>query len=181
MKLHQLVHGITINSNTNIETLDHIEVSGIAHNSADVKPGFVFVAIKGFSVDGHEYIHDAILSGAVAVIGESSEISINEPYIQVKNSRKALGIIAKNFYSNPSKNKLMIGITGTNGKTTTSYLIKHILERNGVSCSLFGTIQNIVNGQELKAINTTPSSLELQKLIATSNDDVVVMTRRNFF
>src|SRR5690606_35207940 len=96
-------------------------------------------------------------------------------YIQVDNTRLALGIAAKNFYGNPASKKIMIGITGTNGKTTTSYLVKHLLEKNGISCSVMGTIKNIINGTSIKSANTTPSSLVLQKLLASSHDEAVVM------
>lgn len=150
-------------------------IQGLADNSKDVKEGDLFVAIKGLGSDGHDYIENAIAKGAAVIIGEQPSADLSIPYIQVTNSRKALGIIANNFYGDPSREKMMIGITGTNGKTTTSYILKHILESNGKTCSVIGTIQNIINGERIPSFNTTPSSLTLNKLISLSNDEVIIM------
>ncbi|MCM3390390.1 UDP-N-acetylmuramyl-tripeptide synthetase [Ureibacillus chungkukjangi] len=120
-------------------------------------------------------ITQAIANGACAIIGEKNIDSLPVPYIQVSNSRKALGIISNVFYQNPSSQKVMIGITGTNGKTTTSLLLNHIMESNGHSCSLIGTIQNKINGQVYKSNNTTPGTLALQKLLSDSQDEIVIM------
>lgn len=174
MKLKQLLPGLetrTIPSHLDL----NIQIQGIADNSVDVEAGFVFVAIKGLNNDGHDYIESAIETGASLVVGEIYSADFPIPYLQVADSRKALGILAKNFYGDPSKNKVMIGITGTNGKTTTSYILKHILESNGKSCSVIGTIENIVNGKKIKSLNTTPSSLALQKLLFSSQDEVIIM------
>src|SRR5690606_2662339 len=81
----------------------------------------------------------------------------------------------RNFYGHPSNQKVMIGITGTNGKTTTSYMLQHFLESNGISCSVIGTIQNIINGNKIKTANTTPNSLAMHQLLSTSEDDVIIM------
>jgi UDP-N-acetylmuramoyl-L-alanyl-D-glutamate--2,6-diaminopimelate ligase len=97
------------------------------------------------------------------------------PYLRVENSRKVLGLIAKRFYGDPSKQKIMIGITGTNGKTTTSYMLQQILKENGVTCSVIGTIQHIINGNKVDSHNTTPGSMELNSLLAASKDMVVIM------
>lgn len=172
MKLSHLLQGLEIK---NVDNLPDIDILGLADNSRDVEDGFVFVAITGFDNDGHKYIDDAVKAGAALVIGDQPLFNLFTPYIQVSDSRKALGILAKNFYGNPSKQKVIIGITGTNGKTTTSYMLKHILESNGKSCSVIGTIQNIVNGKQMQSVNTTPSSLLLHQLIFLSNDDFIIM------
>ncbi|WP_010650451.1 UDP-N-acetylmuramoyl-L-alanyl-D-glutamate--2,6-diaminopimelate ligase [Oceanobacillus massiliensis] len=174
MKLKNLLQEISTASKVNSETANLI-IRGIADSSADVLHGYMFVAINGFNQDGHQFILEAIEKGACLIVGESEISDLTVPYIQVENSRKALGIIANKFYGNPSNQKLMIGITGTNGKTTTSYILKHILESNGKSCSLIGTIQNVINGRVKKSANTTPSSLDLHKLIAESKDEVVIV------
>lgn len=174
MKLHQLLYNLDIKTGLRPD-LANIIVHGVADNSMDIKEGDVFVAIQGFDSDGHEFIGAAIKKGASLVIGERDLVNLSVPYIQVANSRKALGIIAKNFYGNPAKNKLVIGITGTNGKTTTSYMLKHALESNGKSCSVIGTIQNVINGENIPSLNTTPSSLVLHKLLSLSNDEVIIM------
>jgi len=174
MKLSEVIHRLNIKNNIS-KDFQNIDIEGIADSSKDVRPGFLFVAIKGFKTDGHHFIHEAIKQGAVAIIGENDLKYTSVPYFQVDNSRKALSLVAKNFYRNPSRNKIMIGITGTNGKTTTSYFIKHILESAGKTCSLFGTIENIINGVSSKSLNTTPSSLILQQMLSESHDEVVIM------
>ncbi|MEN2768914.1 UDP-N-acetylmuramoyl-L-alanyl-D-glutamate--2,6-diaminopimelate ligase [Ornithinibacillus xuwenensis] len=174
MLLRDLLRELSIHTNID-QTLSKIEVKGIADNSKDVKPGYVFIAIKGFTSDGHDYITDAIQNGATIIIGDQSLNLDVVPYIKVDNSRQALGIISKNYYQNPSKDKIMIGITGTNGKTTTSYILKHLLEQNGKSCSIIGTIQNIVNGETLSSSNTTPSVLMLNKLLSECKDEIVIV------
>ncbi|XKE93450.1 UDP-N-acetylmuramoyl-L-alanyl-D-glutamate--2,6-diaminopimelate ligase [Metaplanococcus flavidus] len=174
MKLTQLIKGL-IPQNSIEEDLHDLVIKGIADSSQEVEEGFVFIAIKGYKDDGHNHIAHAIQKGASLIVGEQQLEELPIPYLRVENARMALGILSKNFYGNPASGKLMIGITGTNGKTTTSYLVKHLLEQNGITCSVMGTIQNIVNGESIKSANTTPSSLILQKLLAESHDDAVVM------
>ncbi|MFC3211378.1 UDP-N-acetylmuramoyl-L-alanyl-D-glutamate--2,6-diaminopimelate ligase [Planomicrobium okeanokoites] len=174
MKLTQLIKGL-IPQNSIEEDLHDLVIKGIADSSQEVEEGFVFIAIKGYKDDGHNHIAHAIQKGASLIVGEQQLEELPIPYLRVENARMALGILSKNFYGNPASGKLMIGITGTNGKTTTSYLVKHLLEQNGITCSVMGTIQNIVNGESIKSANTTPSSLILQKLLADSHDDAVVM------
>lgn len=174
MKLHQLLYNIDMKNDIRPELAD-MAIHGVTDNSMDVKLGHVFVAIRGLSSNGYEFIEDAIKKGASFVIGEHDLENLSVPYIQVVNSRKALGTIAKNYYGDPAKHKLVIGITGTNGKTTTSYMLKHILESDGKSCSIIGTIQNIINGVKIPSLNTTPSSLVLHQLMSLSNDEVVIM------
>ncbi len=174
MKITQLIDGLKPKNSIDRDFYE-LDILGIADSSKDVKEGFIFIAIKGFKDDGHEHIRHAIERGARMVVGERSPPNLPVPYLQVENGRIALGLLSKNFYGNPASRKLMIGITGTNGKTTTSYLIKHLLEQNGVSCSLMGTIQNIINGISLTTANTTPSPLIIQQLLNLSNDEAVVM------
>lgn len=172
MNLHALIREI---GNEHIHFIADKKIQGVTDTSKTVQKGYLFVAIKGGNADGHSYIQEAVSKGAAAVVGEKDISSLPVPYIKVDNSRKALGIIAKEFYGNPSKDKLMIGLTGTNGKTTTSFLIKHILEQNGFSCSIIGTIKYVINGEEMTAVNTTPSSLILNELLHKSNDEIVIM------
>ncbi|MFJ7470162.1 UDP-N-acetylmuramoyl-L-alanyl-D-glutamate--2,6-diaminopimelate ligase [Peribacillus frigoritolerans] len=155
--------------------VEHISITGVTDNSKEIKKGFLFVAVTGYKSDGHNYINDAIRLGASAVIGNRDIKGLEVPYLRVENSRKALGQIAKRFYGDPSKQKIMIGITGTNGKTTTSYMLQQILEENGVTCSVIGTIQHIINGNKVDSHNTTPGTMELNSLLAASRDMVVIM------
>ncbi|RLQ84937.1 UDP-N-acetylmuramoyl-L-alanyl-D-glutamate--2,6-diaminopimelate ligase [Planomicrobium sp. Y74] len=174
MKLSYLLDGIELKPLSNHLAPD-VNIQGISDNSQNINEGDLFVAVKGFEKDGHQYIDSALKKGAVTVIGEQPLANLSVPYIQVKNSRQALGIVARNFFCNPSKHKTVIGITGTNGKTTTCYMLKHILESNGKSCSVIGTLQNIVNGERIQSSNTTPSSLVLHQLLSMSQDDIIIM------
>ncbi|MBZ4644972.1 MAG: UDP-N-acetylmuramyl-tripeptide synthetase [Clostridia bacterium] len=142
------------------------EISGIAYDSRRVKPGDLFVCIKGFKVDGHEFISQAIGQGAAAVIVEKEVEDAKVPLIKVKNSRRALALISAAFFGNPSSKFKLIGVTGTNGKTTTTYLIKTILEQGGSKVGLIGTNQNMIGDKVLPAERTTPESLELQQLFS---------------
>ena len=155
--------------------VEHISITGVTDNSKEIKKGFLFVAVTGYKSDGHNYINDAIRLGASAVIGNRDIKGLEVPYLRVENSRKALGQIAKRFYGDPSNQKIMIGITGTNGKTTTSYMLQQILEENGVTCSVIGTIQHIINGNKVDSHNTTPGTMELNSLLVESRDMVVIM------
>lgn len=172
MKLSTLLENVTNPIN---ESFRDIDIKGISINSSFVRPNELFVAITGYTVDGHGFIQEAIESGAIAIVGEKDIQGLSVPYIRVSNSRIALAKIASQFYGNPSKKRTVIGITGTNGKTTTSFMLKHILESYSLTCSLFGSVMNIVNGEVFESINTTLDALELQRLLALSNDDIIVM------
>ena len=147
-----------------------IEIKGLSSNSKEIKEGYLFVAIKGFSVDGHKYIEDAIKSGAKAVmIEEGCDLSLfrvpaEVTVVMAKDTREALAITASNFYENPSSKFKLIGVTGTKGKTTTTFMIKEILEKAGKKVGLIGTIATYINGKKIKdSDRTTPESLELQQ------------------
>ncbi|OMP66947.1 UDP-N-acetylmuramoyl-L-alanyl-D-glutamate--2,6-diaminopimelate ligase [Domibacillus epiphyticus] len=172
MKLHTLLENVT---NTMNESFRHIEIEGISTNSASVRANELFVAIPGYTVDGHEFIRDAIKNGTIAIVGEKDMEDLAVPYIKVASSRKALAEIASQFYGNPSRKHTIIGITGTNGKTTTAFMLKHILESNNLTCSLFGSVMNIVNGQISPSVNTTLDALELQRQLSLSHDDIIIM------
>ncbi|WNS74996.1 UDP-N-acetylmuramoyl-L-alanyl-D-glutamate--2,6-diaminopimelate ligase [Bacillus sp. DTU_2020_1000418_1_SI_GHA_SEK_038] len=174
MKLSQLLENIVGNDKLE-QSLNHIEIKGISANSSKIGQNDLFIAISGYQQDGHNYIDDAIAAGACAVVGEKEIEQLNVPYVRVSNSRLALAQIASAFYQTSSKKHITIGITGTNGKTTTSFMLKHILEDAGFSCSLFGSIYNIVNGQISTSPNTTIDALELHRLLSISRDDIVII------
>ena len=139
------------------------EIEGIAYDSRLVKKGFLFVAIKGLSVDGRAFIKDVISKGAVGVVTEKAvDVEDEITVIEVDDSRDALALMSAAFYRDPSKKLSLIGITGTNGKTTTSYITKNILEVWGKKVGLLGTVQYIVANKILPASHTTPESLDLQ-------------------
>ncbi len=162
-----------------------IDIKGIESNSKEIKKDFLFVAIKGFSVDGHNFIEGAIQNGATAVMIEEGcdlkniNIPENVTVIMAKNTREALAITSSNYYGNPSRKFKLIGVTGTKGKTTTTFMIKEILEKAGKKVGLIGTIATYINGRKLKdSDRTTPESLELQRIfskMAEEGVEVVVM------
>lgn len=158
-----------------VKRLNNLRYTGVQSNSKLIERGNVFVAINGNAVDGHQYIQDAINRGASAIVGEKDMNELQVPYFKVNNARKTLGNLAANYYHNPSTNHTVVAVTGTNGKTTTSYLIKHILNTVGESCSLFGTVEHVINDKKIPALNTTPDALLLQKMLSESNDSYVVM------
>lgn len=141
-------------------------VNKIAFDSRDVCQGTLFVAIKGFSVDGHDYINKAIEQGACAVIVEK-DIEVVEPItvIRVTHARLALACVSANFYHRPSEKLNMVGITGTNGKTSITYLIRAILEVAKKQTGIIGTIGNTIGNVKLETKNTTPESLTLQAIL----------------
>ena len=148
------------------------DIIGIESNSKNVKQGYIFVAIKGFSFDGHQYIEEAVKNGAVAVVVEKiSKELINKlsdvTVIVARDTREFLALASNNFYGNPSRKFKLIGVTGTKGKTTTTYMIKEILEKAGKKVGLIGTVAIYINGEKLKdSERTTPESLELQKIFS---------------
>ena len=168
MELKRLLVGL---ENLKLKGDLELDVKGIESNSKNVKEGYLFIAIKGFSVDGHKYISNAIENGAIAVMVEkgcdikSLNIPNNVAIIMAENTREALAICSSNFYGNPSQKFKLIGVTGTKGKTTTTFMIKEILEKAGKNVGLIGTIATYINGKKLKdSDRTTPESLELQQL-----------------
>ena len=162
-----------------------LDINGIEKNSKEVKEGFLFVAIKGFAVDGHKFIEDAIKKGAIAIVIEEGcdlktfKVPEGITVVMTKDTREALAIIASNFYGNPSSKFKLIGVTGTKGKTTTTFMIKEILEKAGKKVGLIGTIATYINGKRIKdSDRTTPESLELQQIFKQMVDagvETVVM------
>ena len=161
MTLKELVKNIDCKISGNSE----IKIKGIAYDSRKVQEGYLFVAIKGFETDGHKYIESAIENGAVAVLGEE-DITPQCTYVQTIDSRKALALCAAEFYDHPEKKLKIIGLTGTNGKTTTTYLIRQILMLKGLRCDLIGTNQTIIGNEVIESSRTTPESLDLFALFA---------------
>ncbi len=175
MKLSKLLENVNIiKSQGNID----IKISGIAFNSAEVKPGDVFVCITGFKTDGHKFARDALERGAVAIVAEKEIEDTAATVAVVENTRFALAYMAAVFYDYPHKKFRLIGITGTNGKTTTTYLLKAILENKGKKVGLIGTNQNMIGDEVIPSHHTTPDSLELMKLfshMANEGAEYVVM------
>ena len=182
MKLKDLLIGLEgLKARGNLD----INIKGIACNSNKVEEGDLFVAIKGFEYDGHKFIDEAIEKGATAILIEegcdlkSFKVKEETSVVMAKDTRKALAIVSCNFYNHPSKKFKLVGITGTKGKTTTSYMVKEILEKAGKKVGLIGTLETLINGKKLKTNDrTTPESLELQELFSKMVEEkveVVVM------
>ena len=141
------------------------EICSLHFNSREVQPGGLFVAIPGLKIDGHDYIESAAIRGAAAVISQKP-VALNVWNIEVENSRKALAILSGQFYGNPSEKLKIIGITGTNGKTTTAFIIEKILLQAGFSVGVIGTLNYRYCGKVFDAAMTTPESLDLQRILS---------------
>jgi len=167
MKLKELLAGLEIlSSNVNLET----EAAQVCYDSRQVKSGDLFVALSGYAVDGHRFIPQAMASGAAAVLCQVPPENGETPYVQVADSRRALAVAGANFFGHPAKDMTMVGVTGTNGKTTSTYLLKAVLEAQGKKVGLIGTNQNMIGEKALPTERTTPESFELQKLFAAMRD-----------
>ena len=141
------------------------KVSGITSNSKEVQPNFVFVAIQGVNVDGNQFIEEALNKKAVCVISDSNDVEETDRIIKVDNARKALTCLASNYYGNPEKHIKTIGITGTNGKTSTTLILKDILEADGKKVIQVGTLGVIPDITNLNLSLTTPDSISLFQIL----------------
>lgn len=150
-------------------------ITEIKYDSREIKNGNLFIAISGFETDGHKFISQAVENGAQAVIIEKelAEYQDGITYIRVQNSRKAMADLAKVFFKNPLTEIDLIGITGTNGKTTTSFLLYNILKEEAGKAALFGTIKNIIADQEIDSSRTTPESVDLYRYFSDMKDQGV--------
>ena len=161
MKLSELLADIQVTTN---QVSGDPEIHAVRYDSRAVQPGDLFVAIRGFETDGHKYIAAALEKGALAVVCEQAGADI--PAVITPSSRQALAQIGANRFEHPAEKLTMIGVTGTNGKTTSTYLIKHILESQGAKVGLIGTNQNLIGDEAIDTERTTPESYELHALFA---------------
>jgi UDP-N-acetylmuramoyl-L-alanyl-D-glutamate--2,6-diaminopimelate ligase len=146
------------------------QVTGVEYDSRRVKPGDVFVAVRGESSDGNRFTDSAITAGAVAVVTDSDARPSGVAWAQVPHGRRSLAIVSRNFYGRPAEKLALTGITGTNGKSTTAFLVEAILAAAGRTSALVGTIEYHVAGTVLPAPHTTPESLDLQRLFREAVD-----------
>ncbi|HII4523043.1 TPA: UDP-N-acetylmuramoyl-L-alanyl-D-glutamate--2,6-diaminopimelate ligase [Clostridium perfringens] len=147
------------------------KVQNIRYDNRKIEQGDAFVCVKGFKVDGHSFIGDAIKKGAKTLIVQE-DVSVQEDItiIKVRDTRKALAIMSSNYFGNPKDKLKIIGITGTNGKTTSAFIIKSILEKAGFMTGLIGTIANYIGNKKVDAVRTTPESYELHELFKNMVD-----------
>ena len=167
MKLKELLQGISVlETNADLE----MNIEAVAYDSRKVTAGGLFVAITGFASDGNRFIPMAMEKGA-AVVVTAKKPEVDVPYVLVGNDRYALAMIGTNFYGHPAKSMTMIGVTGTNGKTSVTLLLKHVLEKTlGAKVGLIGTMENLVGDEVIPTERTTPESFELQALFARMRD-----------
>ncbi len=146
----------------------HIATEGITMDSRAVRPFFLFVAVQGSAVDGHAFIETAIEKGANCILCQQLPLNLNPEvtYVKVSDSAESLGIIAANYYGNPSEHLNVVGVTGTNGKTTVATLCYELSMAMGFKTGLLSTVVNKINAQSIPATHTTPNAVELQKLLA---------------
>ena len=165
MKLQDLLKGVAVLEST---AAPDTEINEVRYDSRAVRPGDLFVAIRGYATDGHQYIGKALEQGAAAIVCE--EAPAGAPAVVVENARRALAEIAANRFGHPADSMVMLGVTGTNGKTTTTYLVKHMLEDAGHKVGLIGTNQNLIGDEVVETERTTPESYELHALFARMRD-----------
>lgn len=161
MKLSEVLNGVEIIGRYGPINID---IKDVVYDSRKVTPGCVFICISGFKVDGHKYIADAIEKGAVAAVIEKDVEAEGITIVKVKNTRSIMPNMGSNFYKHPTNKLKLIGITGTNGKTTTTYLIESILEQAHKKASIIGTISIKMGKVEIPSSRTTPESIDLQQL-----------------
>lgn len=167
MKLKELLKGLNY---TILNGSEDIDISKVEYDSRKILKGDLFFCIEGFKVDGHRFASTAVKNGAAAIVC-MQDIEENLPctIIKVKDSRKAMSLISANYYEIPSDKFKLIGITGTNGKTTSTFMMKSILEEASKKVGLIGTIANYIGDKKMHSERTTPESLELQKLFYEMN------------
>jgi UDP-N-acetylmuramoyl-L-alanyl-D-glutamate--2,6-diaminopimelate ligase len=137
------------------------EIASLAYDSREVTPGALFFCVRGLSHDGHDFAAQACARGAAALVVERP-LGMDVPEVEVLSAREAMGAAAARFFDEPSERLSLVGITGTNGKTTTAFMVRELLERVGVACGLLGTVKSVVGGRELPVRRTTPEAIDLQ-------------------
>ncbi len=163
MKLTDLIDNIQFKGNP-----DNRQILNITYDSRKVRAGTLFVAIKGINSDGHDYILEAVRNGAVAILSNGRSLhGLEVPVIQVRNPRESMSQIAANFYHHPSRSMTIVGVTGTNGKTTVTQLMKAILTEHGIPCGTLGTLGFTTPTGMHSTGFTTPESVEIQQILNT--------------
>ena len=142
------------------------DVAGLAYDSRRVQRDTLFVALRGEKTDGHQFVDQAVERGATVIVYDREAKTPHATLVRVENARHAMADLAAAFYNRPVRRLKMAGVTGTNGKTTTTFLLKHICEKTGMRCGLIGTVRYEIGERILPAVRTTPESLELQELLA---------------
>jgi UDP-N-acetylmuramoyl-L-alanyl-D-glutamate--2,6-diaminopimelate ligase len=137
------------------------EITGLAYDSRAVKPGDLFFCVSGFRSDGHDFAPQAVQAGAAALVVERP-LGLEVPEVVVASARAAMAPLAASFYGHPARELRVVGVTGTNGKTTTAYLVRALLEAAGIQCGLLGTVKSVIAGRQQPVARTTPEAIDLQ-------------------
>ncbi|MEX0992662.1 MAG: UDP-N-acetylmuramoyl-L-alanyl-D-glutamate--2,6-diaminopimelate ligase [Solirubrobacterales bacterium] len=173
MKLRELIVGAGLDPSG----ASDVEITGLAYSDASVTEGTLFFCVQGMHSDGHDFAPRAMELGAAALVCQK-RLDLDLPQIVVENVRAAMGPTAAAFFGRPSRDLVMVGVTGTNGKTTTSFLVRHILDRHGMQSGLLGTVLSIVGGERREVERTTPEAIDLQRTLremAAGGDQACVM------
>ena len=170
--LKDILYGVGLSA---VSGSTSIMVNQICFDSRKVGKDDVFVAIKGLIADGHQFIEKAIASGAKSIVCEELPVKLDSgiTYVEVDNGNKTLAIMASNYYDNPSKNLRLVGVTGTNGKTTVSSLLYQLFKKAGYKVGLMSTIKIMVDNKEYATTHTTPDALTINKHLQLMNDEGV--------
>jgi UDP-N-acetylmuramoyl-L-alanyl-D-glutamate--2,6-diaminopimelate ligase len=142
-----------------------VQISGLAYDNRVVEPGFLFFCVPGFTRDGHDFAPDAIARGAAALV-VARPLGLGVPEVQVEDVRSAMAVAAARFHGDPTASLPVVGVTGTNGKTTTAFLVRSLLEAAGRPCGLLGTVKSVIGGTEHAVVRTTPEAIDLQRTFA---------------
>src|SRR4051794_36029903 len=148
---------------------DDVEIEALAYRSEGVTQGALFFCVRGFTADGHDFAPDAIARGAAALVCERP-LGLGVPEVRVADVRTAMAPLAAAFYGNPTHELRMVGVTGTNGKTTTAFLIRHLLEQAGIRTGLLGTIWSVIGGRQHEVERTTPEAIDLHRTFREMRD-----------
>jgi len=167
MKIKEIFSGLDVEIPSKVGEID---IAHITDDSRDVMPDSLFVCIRGFATDGHLYAEEAVKKGAKVLVVEE-ELPIRIPQIKVENARALLAHLARNFFNQPDRNLKLIGVTGTNGKSTVTHLISHVLEGLGGKTLLIGTVNYLLCGRNIKAERTTPPPVQLWRLMREAADE----------
>ena len=170
MKLHTLIHFLVLKR---VDGDEHTEITNIEIDSRRVTPGSLFVCLSGYRTDGHEFVAEAVNNGAVAIMSEKKLPALPSGVVSVivPDTKRVLPLLAHAFFGHPSQKLRLIGITGTNGKTTTAHMIEHIMDKTGHKTGLIGTLHMKIGNYREKTQNTTPDALKLQRYLKRIADD----------
>jgi UDP-N-acetylmuramoyl-L-alanyl-D-glutamate--2,6-diaminopimelate ligase len=143
-----------------------VQITGLAYDNRAVEPGFLFFCVPGFTRDGHDFAPDAVERGAAALV-VARPLGLGVPEVQVEDVRSAMAVAAARFHGDPTASLPVVGITGTNGKTTTAFLVRSLMEASGRRCGLLGTVKSVIGGVEHPVVRTTPEAIDLQRTFAS--------------